>query len=701
MHAEESNLLDFLKKATQFTIPIFQRTYSWGEEEVKQLWDDIIRTGKNENMKSHFIGSIVYIFQEKSDIVFQSAMVIDGQQRLTTISLLLEALARFVGEEEPIDGFSAEKIRAYYLINHLEKVSRKYKLLLTQTDKDTLISLVTQQKYPNEYSLRIKYAFDFFQSKISGLGSNLKYLCSGLAKLMVVSISLTNGQDNPQLIFESMNSTGKELSQADLIRNYVLMDLPFEEQTNLYNHYWRPMEISFGQEAYDKHFDAFMRHYLTMRTGTIPRLREVYKAFKEFRVGPTNPFEDTKSLLDDVCRFSDYYVTVALKQLKPDKLNDAIQDLRELDVDTSYPFVLELFDDYSQNRLSKEDFVRILRLTESYVFRRNVCGIPTNSLNKTFANFTKTIDKTNFLESIEAAYKLMPSYRRFPTDDEFERDLKFRDLYNFRGRNYWLRKLENHERKEVVSVLGYTIEHIMPQNENLSVEWQQELGPDWKEIHGSMLHTIGNLTLTGYNSEYSDKPFHEKQTKPDEGFQFSPLRLNVGLGQVGKWNKEAIEQRANRLAKQAIGVWTYPVIEEEVLQKYKEKPKPTGIYTLDNFKYLSVGSHTRDLFEEIRKEILLIDPVVTEEVKKVYIAYKAETNFVDITPLSKSLYFTLNMSFEKIRDPRNLCRNVSKVGRWGNGEVEARIKDYGDIPYAMSLIRQSFDHQMGNWREEE
>lgn len=700
MHAEESNLLDFLKKATQFTIPIFQRTYSWGDEEVKQLWDDIIRTGKNENIKSHFIGSIVYIFQENIDIVFQSAMVIDGQQRLTTISLLLEALARFVGEDEPIDGFSADKIREYYLINRLEKENRKYKLLLTQTDKDTLINLVTQQKYPKDYSLRIKEAFDFFETNIKKLKSDFKYLCAGLAKLMVVSIALANGQDNPQLIFESMNSTGKELSQADLIRNYVLMDLPAEEQTLLYQHYWRPMEIGFGQEAYEKHFDAFMRHYLTLRSGSIPRLRDVYKAFKEYTSDPTNPFEDTKSLLDDVCRFSNYYVNMALKPLRPDILNDVILDLRELDVDTSYPFLLELYDDFDQNKLSKEDFVRIMRLTESYVFRRNVCGIPTNSLNKTFANFTKTIDKANYLESIEATYKLMPSYRRFPSDDEFVRDLKLRDLYNFRNRSYWLRKLENHGKKEFVSIGEYTIEHIMPQNENLSMEWQQELGPDWREIHSSMLHTLGNLTLTGYNSEYSDKPFRVKKTT-EKGFMYSPLRLNEGLGQVDRWNKEAIEQRAGRLARQAITVWSYPEIEEEALQKYKGKPKPSGVYTVDNFTYLSRGGHTKELFEAIRKEILAIDPVVTEEFKKVYIAYKAETNFVDITPMSNSLYMTLNMSFEKIRDPKKLCRNVSKVGRWGNGEVEARIKEFDDIPYVMSLIRQSFDHQMGNGREEE
>lgn len=695
MHAEESNLLEFLKKSTQFTIPIFQRTYSWGDEEVKQLWDDIIRTGKNEKVKSHFIGSIVYILHEKADIVFQSAMVIDGQQRLTTLSLLLEALARHVGDEEPYDGFSAEKIRAYYLVNHLEKEERKYKLLLTQTDKDTLTNLVTQKKPPVDHSIRIKSAFDFFKNKIAGLNSDLRYLCNGLAKLMIVSISLSK-EDNPQLIFESMNSTGKELSQADLIRNYVLMDQKPDIQTRLYQEYWRPMELGFGQEAYELDFDAFMRHYLTLRTGRIPRIRDVYKSFKEFSTGPENPFSDIEEVLDDLCQFSEYYGAMALgKESDPD-LSLAFHDLRELTVDTAYPLMLELYADYRKGTLSKDNFLKILRLTESYVFRRAVCGIPPNSLNKTFANFTKNIDKREYLESVAASYQLMPSYRRYPTDEEFQREIKHRDLYNFRGRSYWLRRLENHGKKELINVGNYTIEHIMPQNENLSEEWQRELGPEWKEIHESMLHTLGNLTLTGYNSEYSDKPFREKQIKPGEGFLFSPLKLNQGLGQVSKWNKDAIIERADRLANQAVDVWTYPNAPAEVLQKYKEKPKPVITYSLDNFGYLAVGGYTRGLFESLRKEILALDPVIYEEILKVYIAYKAETNFVDVTPLSKSLYMTLNMPFAKIYDPEGICRNVSKIGRWGNGEIEVRVKDYGDIPYVMSLIRQSFEHQMGN-----
>lgn len=694
MHAVEYKLLDFLKKSTQFTIPIFQRTYSWGEEQIKQLWDDIVRTGKNDGINSHFIGSIVYILHEKADAVFQPSMVIDGQQRLTTLSILLEALARHVGDDEPCEGFSAEKIREYYLINRLEKDDKRYKLLLTQTDKDTLINLVTQRKSPVNSSRRIEAAFRFFEERLKTLGTNLTALCSGLAKLMIVSISLSK-DDNPQLIFESMNSTGKELSQADLIRNYVLMDLPPERQNDLYNEYWRPMEVGFGQEAYEQHFDAFMRHYLTVRTGEIPRIRDVYRSFKVFSADPENPFSDLESRLADISQFSEFYQAMALGKETDKDLGQAFQDLRELNVDTAYPFMLELYQDYRNDLLSKTDFLEILRLIESYVFRRYVCSIPTNSLNKTFSTFTKTIKKANYLESVAVSFVLMPSYRRFPSDEEFIREIKRRDLYNFRGRSYWLRKLENHDKKEYVIVGNYTIEHIMPQNPNLSTEWQKELGPEWKKVHETMLHTLGNLTLTGYNPEYSDRSFTEKKTMKG-GFAFSPLTLNKGLGETETWNQQSIENRAHRLAELAKVVWRFPNVSDDLLFNYRETAKLPSEYSIHNFEYLQEGKFSKALFDAIRKEILSIDNVVYEEPLKLYIAYKAETNFVDIIPLANSLLLMLNMPYEKVHDPKGMTRNVAGLGRWGNGEVEFRLSSLDQIPYAMGLINQSFEHQMGN-----
>ena len=281
MRASEAKLLDFLKKSPQFVIPIYQRTYSWTEKECRQLWDDIVRCGKNDLIPVHFIGSIVYVESGLSQVTHQSPLlVIDGQQRLTTVSLLLIALVEAVRETEPFEGFSQRKIRDYYLLNPEETGERHFKLLLSQTDKATLTSLVDRHPQPEKHSLRVTENYIAFQKWIKSGAVDLLILCKGLAKLVVVDIALNRDQDNPQLIFESMNSTGKELSQADLIRNFILMGLEPTMQTRLYEQFWRPMEVDFGQEAYGTHFDSFMRHYLTVKTGDIPNINAVYDAFK-------------------------------------------------------------------------------------------------------------------------------------------------------------------------------------------------------------------------------------------------------------------------------------------------------------------------------------------------------------------------------------------------------------------------------------
>lgn len=269
MKATEAKMLEFLKKSPQFVIPIYQRTYSWTERECRQLWEDILRTGRDDAVTAHFVGSIVYVEKGLYHVTSQSPLlVIDGQQRLTTVTLLIEALARVLGEREPIEGFSAKKLRSYYLLNPLEDGERYYKLVLSQTDKTSLMALLQQQPRPREPSLRVESNFALFQDWVNGIRDDLDALCKGLAKLVIVDISLNRDQDNPQLIFESLNSTGRELSQADLIRNFILMGLEPQLQTRLYEHYWRPMEVHFGQEAYATHFDSFMRHYLTV--GRVP-----------------------------------------------------------------------------------------------------------------------------------------------------------------------------------------------------------------------------------------------------------------------------------------------------------------------------------------------------------------------------------------------------------------------------------------------
>lgn len=702
MKATEANLLKFLRKSPQFVIPIYQRNYSWTAAQCRQLWSDLMRAGRDEKVQAHFIGSIVYVERGLSSVTSQEALlVIDGQQRLTTSTLLIAALAKHFetqGLGELLDAFSNKKLRNYYLLNPDEEGERHFKLILSETDKDTLLAILQNTPMPAEASSRITENYALFQELISANQGELEAICQGLAKLVIVDVSLDRAQDNPQLIFESMNSTGLELSQADLIRNYILMGLEPKLQTELYKTYWRPMERAFGQAAYVVHFDAFMRHYLTAKTGEIPNVREVYVAFKGFARGLKG---DTRDLVADIHAYASYYCAMALGTESDAPLKQAFHDLRELKVDVAYPFLLDVYHDYKQGRLTSDEVLRIVRLVESYVFRRAICAIPTNSLNKTFAGMSRTLKKDRYLESVQAAFLLLPSYRRFPSDDEFQRDVKVRDLYNFRSRGYWLRRFENHGRKERVMVEDYTIEHILPQNEALSKEWQAELGTEWQRIQQDWLHTLGNLTLTGYNSEYSDHPFAYKRDQVTDkdgnpvGFAHSPLKLNLGLGKVNQWDEAAIKARADRLAADAAKVWGAPQLADDVLDAYRPAAaKPGQQYSVADHTHLVTGP-MRDLFETLRKSVLALDPCVNEEFLKLYVAYKAETNFVDVVPQAKRLLLVLNLGIDDIEDPRGLCRDISNIGRWGNGDVEIGLSSADELPYVMGLIRQSFDRQMG------
>jgi len=703
MKATEANLLKFLRKSPQFAIPIYQRNYAWTSAQCRQLWSDLMRAGRDATTTAHFIGAIVYVERGLANVTCPEALlVIDGQQRLITSSLLIAALAKHFesqGLGELLDAFSSKKLRNYYLLNPDEDGERHFKLILSETDKDTLLAILQNSPMPAEESSRIVENYTLFQELIAAHHSEIEAICQGLAKLVIVDVSLDRAQDNPQLIFESMNSTGLELSQADLIRNFILMGLETKLQTDLYKTYWRPMEKAFGQSAYLVHFDAFMRHYLTAKTGEIPNVREVYVAFKNFARGLKG---DTRDLVSDIHAYATYYCAMALGTEKVSALKQAFHDLRELKVDVAYPFLLDVYHDYSLSRLTAEEVLCIVRLVESYVFRRAICAIPTNSLNKTFAGMSRLLKKDRYLESVQAALLMLPSYRRFPTDEEFLRDIKVRDLYNFRSRGYWLRRLENHGRKERVMVEDYTIEHILPQNETLSKEWQAELGPDWQRIQQEWLHTLGNLTLTGYNSEYSDHAFAFKRDKVIDksgspvGFAHSPLKLNLGLGQIAVWNEAAIKTRADGLSLEAAKVWGAPQLPADVLDAYRPAvAKPGQPYALADHPYLAFGQ-LRTLFDTFRKAVLALDPCVSEEFLKLYVAYKAETNFVDVVPQAKRLLLILNLSIGDIEDPKALCRDISNIGRWGNGNVEVGLSSTDEMPYVMGLVRQSFDHQMGD-----
>jgi len=692
MKAQDLQFTQLLQGAKQFIIPIFQRPYSWEIAHCEQLWQDILRVGSHAELDSHFIGSAVYIPEAETSAAISRWLVIDGQQRITTLSLLLLALKRRLEAEGVDTPVSAAEVEDYFLLNRYGKGEQRYKMLLTKSDKDTLIALLDGKALPETASHRIKENFDFFNGKLASADLGVVY--TGIQKLMIVDVRLQQGIDNPQMIFESMNSTGKALTQADLIRNYVLMGLQHEQQTRLYEDYWRPMEMLFGAENYTSYFDEFMRFYLVIHTGN-HRIRkdEVYSQFKTYALD-----HDVEPLLATLLEFARYYCAMALGNEQDADLARAFQDIRELRADVCYPMLMEVYHDYARQQLGKDEFSQILLLVESYVFRRAICDIPTNSQRQTFATFCRQLKKDRYLESVKAVFMLLPSYRRFPGDEEFRRQLQIRNLYKFNRRSYWLRRFENFGRKERVMVQDYTIEHIMPQNDHLSAAWQQSLGDDWARVHEQYLHTLGNLTLTGYNSEYSDRPFTEKRDM-DGGFAHSPLKLNEGLGSCADWNEQAIVARAERLATRALAIWQAPTLADDLLTAYRDmKSESDTPYTLEDHPNLASGP-TRALFERFRKAVLDLDECVHEEILKLYVAYKAETNFVDVVPQAKRLRLTLNMPFPEIDDPRHKCRDVTNTGRWGNGCVEVALEQEDDLPYVMGLVRQALERQLGEDEE--
>ena len=688
MKASSANFLTVIKGPKQFVIPIYQRTYSWQIAQCNKLFNDILRISKDGSLPGHFIGSVVY-FQESIHTVSDvpKLLIIDGQQRLTTISIMIAALAEFVRDNQVDIDTNFTKLQNYYLLNAEEEGELRYKLLLTRRDKDSLINIIKGVPLGNDASLRVADNFKFFKGKINA--ENAVDIYNGIMRLFIVDVALEKDKDNPQLIFESLNSTGLDLSQADLIRNYILMGQEIKLQTELYEKYWYPMEQSYGNE-YTASFDWFMRDYLSVKTGTIPRIDRVYDSFKTYASSSKAPDTITE-VVQDIYKFSGYYVNMVLHKEPDAELQKGFKNISKLKVDVCYPFLLPVYNDYETGTITNDEFKQIISLVENYVFRRAICGIPTNSMNKTFATIYKAIQKTDYLEGVKAAFQILDSYKRFPTDTEFEKEIVVKEVYNFRNRNYMLSKLENYKRKEFVNVDDYTIEHIIPQNPELSHEWQKMLGEDWKEVQSKYLHSLGNLTLTGYNSELSDKPFSQKKTM-EGGFNDSPIRLNDFLRKVDIWNAENIEARAKELAEKARQIWFAPNLSQEVLDKYSTEEKTTTVYSIEQYEHLK--GDMLDLYHALKKRILNIDSSVKEEYKKLYIAFKSSTNFVDIVPQKVRLRLSLNIDYPDMIDPKGLCKDVSGLGRWGNGDVEVGISNINELDDVMELIQQAFDKQL-------
>lgn len=686
MDARKGNIYEILNGNKQFLIPVYQRFYSWDVEQCKRLWNDIVEMQKKGKV-GHFVGSIVNIAEQAMPTGVQKYMIIDGQQRMTTLTLLLLALRDYALAHPGDTSINAHRIDGMLLKNEYENGDERYKLLLTETDRVILINLVERKPFIQGVRSRVLDNYKFFAGKIEDKELTPIEVWDSIGKLQIVNITLDRAVDDAQAIFESLNSTGKELSESDLIRNYVLMGLEPVEQNYVYEHLWRPMEQLFVYETQGTVMDAFFRHYLTMKISRIPKQGNVYEEFKLYHLNCE--FRSIRELCQDLLDYAKYYTDIVFKRSDDVDLKKLYTDIIDLKMEVSYPFLLKVHYDCEENIIRTDELKEILRLCISYVLRRAICEIPTNSMNKTFATFKNYIKTDDYVNSVKAFFIMQDTYKEFPDNDKFNAAFIVRDIYNMRIRNYILSRLENYKNKASIVIENFTIEHIMPQNKNLSMAWQKDLGENWREIQKKYLHTIGNLTLTAYNSEMSDRSFMEKKNMSG-GFKESALRINNYVVLLNEWNEKHIQERAKDLAKKAELIWPYPELTDAELAPYQVEEKKTQKYSLDTY---DVNAFTRILFESLDKRIMNLSPAVKREYKKLYVAYKLDTNFVDVVFQKQRLRISINMKYSEVNDPNGICKDITGLGRWGNGDVELFMEHQDELDKIMEIVEQSYNAQ--------
>lgn len=686
MDARKGNIYEILNGNKQFLIPVYQRYYSWDIDQCKRLWNDIVEMQK-KGKSGHFVGSIVNIAEQAMPTGVQKFMIIDGQQRTTTLTLLLLALRDYAIANPADTTINAKRIDNMLLKNEYESGDERYKLLLTETDRDILISLIESKPIADGTKSKLLDNYKYFVGKIADQELSPAEIYESIGKLQIVNITLDRTMDDAQAIFESLNSTGKELSESDLIRNYVLMGLEPTEQTYVYEHMWRPMELMFSYETQDTLMDKFFRDYLTMKLTRIPKQGRVYDEFKLYHLNCE--FSTIRELCHDLLTYAKYYTDIVFVRSSNPVLKGLYSDINDLRMEVSYPFLIKVHNDYAEHIITEDELLEILRLCISYVFRRSICGIPTNSLNKTFATLRNEIRQDDYLNSIKAFFILRDDYKEFPNDEKFVAAFISRDTYNMRSRNFILSHLENFENKSIIVVENYTIEHIMPQNKNLSIEWQTMLGANWREIQKTYLHTIGNLTLTCYNSEMSDHSFLTK-IDMEGGFKESALRLNGFVVKQTEWTESTIKTRAKLLAEKAKKIWAFPKMTDAELAPYRTNEKPAERYSLDSY---DINVLTKTLFDVLDRRIQNLSPAVKREFKKLYVAYKLDTNFVDIVFQKQRLRISVNMKYSEVSDPNGICKDITGLGRWGNGDVELFMEHTSDVDRVMEIIEQSYKLQ--------
>jgi uncharacterized protein with ParB-like and HNH nuclease domain len=574
MKASETQIANFLSQAkTQFIIPVYQRNYDWSQEQCKQLLDDVLEVGKSQEINAHFVGSIVFVHDSiYTTSKIKKLTIVDGQQRLTTITLIYLVLYRLIKKLETEDNgleLSAAEILKTYLINEFAPKNEKLKLQPVENNKKALNSILMNEEGNFSGFSRLINNFNYFKTKITN--DNYQTIVEGLTKLMFVEISLDRERDNPQRIFESLNSTGLELSQADSIRNYILMRLEPEEQDRIYYEYWKIIESCATQSNISKVSD-FMRDYLTLKNKKIPNIKKVYFEFKAKY--PISSLEETEKNLADIKKFAGYYKKlINTKTEQNQEIRLQLEYINRLEVNVAFPFLMQVYNDFAESVINQEEFIDILELVQSFVWRRFIVGLSTNSLNKVFMNLYDKVDPENYLFSIQKALLQKTGTQKFPKDIEVCDALKVKDVYSIKSKNtrYLLDRLENFENTEKVFIEGnnnITIEHIFPQNP--SREWKTDLNDDeYNFIKENYLNTIANLTLSGNNGKLGNKPFKDKRDS-EGGYKESRLWLNKHLATLEIWNKTEIENRFNIISKRFLQIWKCPPIQLEPEQETEE-----------------------------------------------------------------------------------------------------------------------------------
>lgn len=513
----------------------------------------------------------------------------------------------------------------------------------------------------------------------------------GIGRLIVVDVTLDRGTDDPQLIFESLNSTGMDLSQSDLIRNFILMRLPEAEQTRLYEAYWSKIEGLF--RGSEKTFDAFVRDYLALRSRATKQEKadEIYFAFRRAFGSIGSEPERLDELLESLLRFARYHAAFSLGATAPDAVREPLARLRR-SVDVPAILIMRLFECHDvHGALDPASFAAAIDLIESYVFRRAICGEQTRGYWQVFANLAYQIDPERPLESLAVGLARQRDTYRFPDDADFHQALTARDVYGKRVCFDLLERLENDGSKEPTETSNYSIEHIMPQNEKLPAEWREMLGTSWAEIQRQWLHRLGNLTLTGYNSKYSDRPFSEKKTIAG-GFEESSVRLNKYVREQSQWTPVEMGARGELLARRALSIWPRLQVESALVQAAELEDMRQRAKRRDVDK-VQMSQVARELFDQLRARLLEIDSEIIELAEPRSVSYHGPEFFLEVLPRKNRINLLLALDFNEAEDPHGVAKDTSRrkffVHAQYEGGVNIPVWSADDIDKALPIVRQA------------